>query len=71
MNTKLLALYGLKYNPFTPEVPAEALHAYAKLENFCWRIEHALIQEQIHHRIFFPKSFFLPFLSHSDHLIES
>lgn len=45
MNTKLLALYGLKYNPFTPEVPAEALHSYDKLENFCWRIEHALIQE--------------------------
>lgn len=45
MNTKLLALYGLKYNPFTPEVPTEALHAYAKLESFCWRIEHALIRE--------------------------
>jgi general secretion pathway protein A len=45
MNTKLLALYGLKYNPFTPEVPTEALHAYNKLESFCWRIEHALIQE--------------------------
>ena len=26
MNQKLLALYGLKWNPFTPEVPIAALH---------------------------------------------
>ena len=45
MNTKLLALYGLKYNPFTPDVPIEALHIYPKLENFLWRIENNLIQE--------------------------
>ena len=29
MNQKLLALYGLKWNPFTPEVPVEALHVSA------------------------------------------
>lgn len=45
MNSKLLALYGLKYNPFTPDVPVEALHIYPKLENFYWRIEHSLIGE--------------------------
>jgi type II secretory pathway predicted ATPase ExeA len=45
MKTKLLALYGLKYNPFLPEVPTEALHSHAKLENFCWRIEHSFIRE--------------------------
>ena len=45
MNSKLLALYGLKYNPFTPDVPTEALHIYPKLENFYWRIEHSLIGE--------------------------
>lgn len=45
MNTKLLALYGLKYNPFTPDVPTEALHIYPKLENFYWRVEHSLIGE--------------------------
>lgn len=45
MNTKLLALYGLKYNPFIPDAPTEALHRYPKLENFCWRIEHSLIRE--------------------------
>ena len=41
MNQKLLALYGLKWNPFTPEVPIEALHVPPKVENFCWRIEQA------------------------------
>lgn len=45
MKTKLLALYGLKYNPFTSEVPIEALHSYSKLENFCWRIEHSFMHE--------------------------
>jgi general secretion pathway protein A len=45
MNTKLLALYGLKYNPFTPDVPTEALHIYPKLENFLRRIENNLIQD--------------------------
>ena len=45
MKTKLLALYGLKYNPFTSEVPVEALHAYSKLESFCWRIEHSFMRE--------------------------
>jgi len=45
MNQKLLALYGLKYNPFIPEVPTEALHVPPKLENFCWRIEQAHLRE--------------------------
>ena len=45
MNKKLLAIYGLKYNPFNPDVPVEALHAHQKFENFCWRIEHSLLRE--------------------------
>ena len=45
MNQKLLALYGLKYNPFIPEVPIEALHLSPKIENFCWRIEQAHLRE--------------------------
>lgn len=45
MKTRLLALYGLKYNPFLPDVPTEALHSHPKLENFCWRIEHSFIRE--------------------------
>jgi len=26
MNQKLLALYGLKWNPFAPELPIEAIY---------------------------------------------
>jgi type II secretory pathway predicted ATPase ExeA len=45
MNQKLLALYGLKWNPFTPDVPTEALFVPPKVENFCWRIEQAHLRE--------------------------
>ena len=45
MNQRLLALYGLKWNPFSPELPTEAIYVAPKLENFCWRIEHAQIRE--------------------------
>jgi len=45
MNQKLLALYGLKWNPFSPELPSEAIYVPAKIETFCWRIEHAQIRE--------------------------
>jgi general secretion pathway protein A len=40
MNSKkLLALYGLKWNPFSPELPREALLATPKIEHFAWRVE--------------------------------
>jgi type II secretory pathway predicted ATPase ExeA len=45
MNHNLLALYGLKWNPFSPELPTEALFITPKLENFCWRIEQAQVRE--------------------------
>lgn len=45
MNHKLLALYGLKFNPFTSELPAQASHVAPRLESFCWRIENALLRE--------------------------
>jgi type II secretory pathway predicted ATPase ExeA len=41
----LLSLYGLKFNPFTPEIPIDALHVDSKLENFFWRIENTLVRE--------------------------
>jgi len=41
---KLLALWGLKWNPFTPDLPSEALLVTAKIENFAWRVEQ-LVQE--------------------------
>ena len=40
MSKRLLALYGLKYNPFSQEVPTSALSITPAIENFCWRIEH-------------------------------
>jgi general secretion pathway protein A len=45
MNQKLLALYGLKWNPFTPDVPTEALYVPPRVEDFCWRIEQAHLRE--------------------------
>jgi len=45
MNKTLLALHGLKWNPFGTELPVEALYTNAQTENFCWRIEHQLIGE--------------------------
>jgi type II secretory pathway predicted ATPase ExeA len=45
MNKKLLALYGLKYNPFSTDVPVEALLATGRVEDFCWKIEHSHLRE--------------------------
>jgi type II secretory pathway predicted ATPase ExeA len=39
MNKKLLGLYGLKFNPFSQQVPATALLSLPQTESFCWRIE--------------------------------
>jgi type II secretory pathway predicted ATPase ExeA len=45
MNTKkLLSLWGLKWNPFSPEVPSEALLVTARIEHFAWRVEQ-MVQE--------------------------
>jgi general secretion pathway protein A len=45
MNAKrLLSLWGLKWNPFSPELPSEGLLATAAIENFAWRVEQ-LVQE--------------------------
>lgn len=39
MNKKLLGLFGLKWNPFSPDVPTDALLVAPRVESFCWRIE--------------------------------
>ena len=41
---KTLSLYGLKWNPFSPELPIEALLVTPKIEHFAWRVEQ-LVQE--------------------------
>ena len=45
MNKTLLALYGLKWNPFSPELPTEALFVPPKIEDFFWRIEQTHVRE--------------------------
>ena len=40
MNDKnLLALYGLKYNPFVPNLPTEAIWVTPETENFTHRVQ--------------------------------
>jgi len=45
MNKKLLSLYGLKWNPFSPDLPTEAVYVSPRVDSFCWRIEQSLIRE--------------------------
>jgi len=45
MNKKLLSLYGLKWNPFSPDLPTEALRVVPRVQSFCWRIEQGLVRE--------------------------
>ena len=45
MNKKLLSLYGLKWNPFSPDLPPEGLLTTPRIESFCWRIEQSLVRE--------------------------
>jgi type II secretory pathway predicted ATPase ExeA len=44
MMKSLTALYGLKWNPFSPDIPNEALLMMPAIDHFCWRVEH-LIRE--------------------------
>ncbi len=39
MTKKLLQLYGLKWNPFAPDVPTDALLVTPRVESFMWRVE--------------------------------
>jgi len=36
---KLLALYGLKWNPFTPDLPYEGIPLSKNFDHFAWRVE--------------------------------
>ncbi|MFQ5600464.1 MAG: ExeA family protein [Candidatus Krumholzibacteriia bacterium] len=44
MRHKLKA-YGLKWDPFSREVPPEALFRSAPAESLCWRTEHVLLED--------------------------
>jgi len=39
MTKKLLQLYGLKWNPFAPDVPTDAVLVTPRMESFTWRAE--------------------------------
>jgi len=39
MTTRARSALGLKYNPFSPDVPVEALWRSPRTEHFCWRVE--------------------------------
>src|SRR5271169_2041548 len=45
MTRALLAPYGLKFNPFAIELPAEALYQSPRIVDFFWRIENVLVRE--------------------------
>lgn len=36
---KMLALYGLKWNPFSQNIPLEAIHLTPAINSFCYRVE--------------------------------
>ena len=39
MSKKLLSLYGLKFNPFSPEIPTDSVCPTRRTESFCVRVE--------------------------------
>jgi len=45
MNSKkLLALYGLKWDPFSPELPSDGLFLTPRIEQFAWRVEQLVLE---------------------------
>lgn len=40
---KLQALYGLKWNPFSRDLPSEALQKRPEIDHFCWRAENLVM----------------------------
>ena len=45
MNREQLTLHGLKWNPFTTNLPVHSLMPTAAVDSFCHRIEHHLVRE--------------------------
>ena len=44
-NIHLKALYGLKFNPFSQDVPDDALLCTPRVDDFGWRLEHGIAAE--------------------------
>lgn len=40
---RIHTVYGLKWNPFSPDVPVEGLYTPPKLDDFFWRLEHLVL----------------------------
>ena len=45
MNHQIQALYGLKWNPFSQDIPTHALFIPERMAEFCWRIENTFVLE--------------------------
>ena len=45
MNRELLTFYGLKWNPFTSDLPFDGLLATPAVDSFCHRVEHHLVRQ--------------------------
>lgn len=45
MSKQILALYGLKWNPFLPEIPLEAIYVTPRIESFCFRVENGIARD--------------------------
>ena len=43
-NNQLLALYGLKYNPFLPGIPVESLWSPPEMDSFFFRVENLVME---------------------------
>lgn len=41
---KLLALFGLKWNPFTPDIPVQALWRSPEIDHFLFRTQHLVME---------------------------
>jgi len=45
MNKKSLARHALKFDPFSPGIPTEAIRLAPAVEHFCWRVETQLVPD--------------------------
>ncbi|MBW3512062.1 hypothetical protein [Janthinobacterium sp. NKUCC06_STL] len=45
MTQNLLALYVLKFPPFTPDLATEAIYVPPQIDDFCWRIEQVHVRD--------------------------